>query len=196
MFGLKKGEVAIKENDFGILVAYYIRSSLRPRPLYLVEDTVARLRDWWPKLEEYWQRQIMSAIEVAIMLDDPPRPSGPLERKDLWVQFVADYRPAKAAYTVKYHCDKCKMDHVKLWRGVHGCPDKDGNELLCARCLAPGVPVNKEGRAMDKAIVMETDQINGWLPAIPVGDTYWGYSSVPSQDVEWWIALSTYKKEP
>lgn len=192
---LKQGEVAVKENDFGILVDHYIGNSLQPRPIYLVEDTVNRLRDWWPKLEEYWQRHIMSRIEVAILLDDPPRPSGPLERKDLWEQFVKDYRPAKAAFTVKYACDKCKAKNVKLWRGVHGCADDNGHKLLCASCLAPGIKVSDKGKWVEPPPHnMETDQVKGWLPAVPVGDTFWGYSSVPSQDVEWWLAMPTYPK--
>lgn len=206
MFGLKKGEVAVKENEFGILVSHYIRQALQPRFGYLMEDVVNHLRDWWPKLEEYWQRQIMTSIEVAIMLDDPPRPSGPLEGKDLWEQFVKDYRPAHSAFTVDYRCDKCETGNVKLWRGVHGCSDDDGNELLCARCLAPGEKVSDKGKLLEPPFKdksgrfigkgSETDQVKGWLPAIPVGDTYWGYSSVPSQDAEWWINLPTYKKEP
>ncbi len=80
----------------------------------------------------------------------------------------------------------------------------DGNKLLCAACLAPGVEVDDEGRWQDADYPTgdgkfipghRTDLVKGWLPAIPVGDTFWGYGSVPSQDVEWWVALATYPKE-
>ena len=82
----------------------------------------ARLREWWPMLEEYYQRQIQSAIEVAILLDEPARSSRePLKYKEMWKKFIADFRPPKSPHTIKYHCDKCKAQNVKLWRGVHGC---------------------------------------------------------------------------
>jgi hypothetical protein len=71
----------------------------------------------------------------------------------------------------------------------------DGNKLLCALCLAPDLIVDDQGKALQPGEYgMYTDQIRGWLPAVPVGDTYWGYSSVPSQDLEWWISFPTYKK--
>lgn len=162
----------------------------------------ARLREWWPMLEEYYQRQIQSAIEVAILLDEPPRPSRePLKYKEMWKKFIVDFRPPKSPHTIKYHCDKCKAKNVKLWRGVHGCADDNGHKLLCATCLAPNVKVDEDGKAEESDDLeilgeyrMRTDQVKGWLPAIPVGDTYWGYSSVPSQDVEWWVNLPTYPK--
>lgn len=37
-------------------------------------------------------------------------------------------------------------------------------------------------------------KMNGKVPAVPVDNTYWGYSSVPSQDLEWWVGLPTYQK--
>jgi len=201
--GLKEGEIAVSQNDFGWLVESYIRQALRPRFGYDLEQIVASLRKWWPKLEGYYQRHIMCDIEVAILLDEDGLPDRELERKDLWVQFVKDFRPPKAAFTVDYHCHKCKQRDVKLWRGVHGCADSEGNELLCATCLAPDVKVDDEGRWQEPPYETKdaygneipgprTDQVKGWLPAIPVDDTYWGYSSVPSQDVEWWRALPTY----
>lgn len=195
---LKSDEMVVKENDFGLLVEYYVQGFLRYNP-YVADGehgTDARLREWWPKIEEYYQRHIQSAIEIAIEMDKYPAPSHsdrkPLQNKELWVQFLKDFRPAKSEFSIDYHCHKCKTRNVKLWRGVHGCSDNKGNELLCAACLAPGIKVSDKGKAEDESIGFETDQIKGWLPAVPVGDTYWGYSSVPSQDVEWWIGLRTY----
>ena len=195
---LKNDEMVVKENDFGLLVEYYVRGLLRYNP-YVADGehgTDARLREWWPKIEEYYQRHIQSAIEVAIEMDKYPAPDHsdrkPLQNKELWLKFLADFRPPPSTFTIDYHCHKCKTRNVKLWRGVHGCSDNEGHELLCATCLAPNTKVSEKGKAEDESIGFETDQIKGWLPAIPVGDTYWGYSSVPSQDVEWWIGLPTY----
>ncbi len=96
------------------------------------------------------------------------------------------------AQSCDYRCSKCKAEGLKLWRGVHGATDKDGNVLLCAACLAPGVVVDDQGRYESK--YGKTDQVNGWLPAVPIDDTFWGYTSVPEEEVAWWKALSTYKK--
>lgn len=90
-----------------------------------------------------------------------------------------------------YACGKCGSRGVKLWRGVHGCKNEDGNELLCATCLAPGIVVGDDGKTESKH-GPRSDQINGWLPAVPSGDTFWGYTSVPAQAVGWWIGQPTY----
>lgn len=104
---------------------------------------------------------------------------------------------SKASFTVDYRCGKCHVSGVKLWRGVHGCKSKEGHELLCAYCLAPDVLVSAIGKAAidpcDDAVPMSpSDQVRGWLPAVPVDDTFWGYTSVPAADVSWWRALPTY----
>jgi hypothetical protein len=193
---VKDSEVVVKANDFGLLVEELVRDSLRPKRNIDANWLDGKLCEWWPKLLEYYQRHIIQDIELAIMLDDPPRPSGPLQHKEMWVRFVKDFRPARSTFTIDYCCGKCKTKNVKLWRGVHGCPDDSGNKLLCATCLAPDDVVDDEGRWQEPPPhSMRTDQVKGWLPAVPVGDTYWGYSSVPSQDIEWWIALPTYTKE-
>lgn len=196
---MKKNEMVVRKDDFGFLVECYVSKLLQHNP-YVADGphgTDARIREWWPQLEEYYQRHIMTSIEVALVLDEPPRygrePMDPIH-KILWKKIVADLRGPKSAFTVDYHCHKCKAREVKLWRGVHGCSDKDGHDLLCATCLAPGITVDDNGKWDEPGESgMHTDQVKGWLPAIPVGDTYWGYSSVPSQDVEWWIKLPTYK---
>lgn len=195
---VKDDEMVVKKDDFGWLVETWVKKLLDYNP-YVAEGeygTDAKLRRFWPLLEDYYKRHIQCAIEVAIELDKyPPPPHSerrPLQNKELWIQFIKDFRPGKSAFTVDYHCHKCKTRNVKLWRGVHGCADKDGNELLCATCLAPDLKVSEKGKAMDAICNFETDQIKSWLPAVPVDDTYWGYTSVPSQDVEWWIGLPTY----
>ncbi|HVI39159.1 MAG TPA: hypothetical protein VM577_00730 [Anaerovoracaceae bacterium] len=191
---IKKGEIVVKADDFGMLVEELYRAALRPKgPRYTQEWLDTKLREWWPKLDEYCQRQIMCAIEVAILLDEPPR-SGrePLEYRTMWEKIVKDLRPARSPFTIKYCCDQCKVEDVKLWRQSNTFADYI--KLQCASCLAPGEVVNEKGKFTDPSYGYETDQLKGCVPAIPVGDTYWGYTSVPSQDVEWWVALPTYKK--
>jgi hypothetical protein len=98
----------------------------------------------------------------------------------------------KSAFTVDYRCSKCKSGGVKLWRLPNGAKDKQGHELLCAACLSPDKHVDEDGRLHSEWGL--TDQVNEWLPAVPSGDTFWGYTSVPKHDVMWWRALPTYAK--
>jgi hypothetical protein len=193
---LKDDEVVVDQGDFGFLVEEFIRYCLRSHCSIEPQWINDKLREWWPKLEEYHQRHIICDMELAIALDEPPRYNRePMDelRKFMWVQLVKDLRPPKHPFTTEYLCHKCKSENVKLWRGIHGCSNEQGRKLLCAACLAPDLKVDEHGKAMNISVNMETDQINNWLPAIPVDDTYWGYSSVPSQDVEWWKNLPTYK---
>lgn len=195
---LKADEMVVRMDDFGWLVEIWVKKLLDYNP-YVADGehgTDARLRRFWPLLEDYYKRHIQTDIEIAIEMDKYPPPAHsnrtPLQNKELWIQFLKDFRPGKSVFTIDYHCHKCKAKSVKLWRGVHGCSDNDGNDLLCASCLAPDIRVSDKGKAKDESVGFETDQIRGWLPAIPVDNTYWGYSSVPSQDVEWWVGLPTY----
>lgn len=93
----------------------------------------------------------------------------------------------KPAHSVDYRCDKCKVSGVKLWRNVHGAKNSAGHALLCASCLAPNATVTAYGKEISE--YGPTDQVNGWLPAVPTGDTFWGYASVPPADAAWWRAL-------
>jgi len=202
-----KDEMVVKQDDFGFLVEYFVRGILRYNPYVPDGDygTDTKLRKWWPMLEEWYQRHIQTDIEVAIELDKYPAPAHsdrkPLQNKELWQKFIKDFRPPKAPFTVDYHCHKCKARNVKLWREYNTCADY--TDLLCASCLAPGEEVDEEGRWQEPPYKakdaygnqipgMHTDQVKGMVPAVPVGDTYWGYTSVPSQDLEWWKGLPTY----
>jgi hypothetical protein len=106
----------------------------------------------------------------------------------MWKKLVKDLRSPRSEFTVKYQCSKCKKEGVKLWRDYQTCADYC--ELECAACLAPNIKLNDKGRHDGEYGL--TDQVNGKVLAVPVGDTYWGYSSAPSQDLEWWVALPTY----
>jgi hypothetical protein len=187
---LKKGEVAVSQNDFGLLVDEFVRNELRPGRSVDAKWMDEHIRKWWPLIEEYYHRHIISSIEVAIALDEPPRYNREeLRNKDMWAKIVKDLRSPRSPFTTKYHCSKCKQKNVKLWRDYQTFASHV--ELECASCLAPDVKVGEDGMHEEKDYG-RSDQLNGKVPAIPVDDTYWGYTSVPSQDVEWWVGLPTY----
>jgi hypothetical protein len=71
----------------------------------------------------------------------------------------------------------------------------DHTQLLCVSCA--GKDQKKDISTMDKTgmriddLGQRTDQI-GWLvPAVPTdeGTTFWGYTSVPQDKVDWWQDL-------
>lgn len=180
------------ENCLGHLVGYGVQHALCPNE-YLAKTAMASLRQLWPKIEPYFQRQIICYIGVALLRVDRE----PIALADEWRALHDELRGPKTPFTVDYRCGKCGRDGLKLWRGVHGCKNKDGHELLCAACLAPDVVVDEKGKAQEKGPHGSyTDQVGGRLPAVPTDDTFWGYSSVPSQDVEWWQARPTYGASP
>jgi len=90
-----------------------------------------------------------------------------------------------------YRCSKCLAHGVKLWRQYQTIADSI--DLLCADCACKDQGkignVGEDGRYTDA--FGESDQI-GWLvPAVPKedGNTYWGYTSVPSAGCMWWFLL-------
>jgi hypothetical protein len=54
--------------------------------------------------------------------------------------------------------------------------------------------VDSSGRYLSKSESM-TDQLCGKLPAVPVGNTYWGYTSVPIDGCNWWKDLPTHPSQ-
>jgi hypothetical protein len=185
---LKKNEVSVDQNEFGILVETFIRDCLHRNNDEQWLDK--HIRAWWPKVEEYYRRSIICNIEVQLHVDGCYPHSKHLDNKEMWAKIVKDLRDPRSEFTVKYQCSKCKAENVKLWRDYQTCADYV--ELECATCLAPSIKLNDKGKHESEH--GPTDQVNGKVPAVPVGDSYWGYSSVPSQDLEWWVALPTYPK--
>lgn len=89
-----------------------------------------------------------------------------------------------------YKCGKCEKTGVKLWR-VYQSFDID---LTCAHCLGFGEIVDEEGMIPSTIFPStKTDQLGSYIPAVPITptteDEYWGYTSVPSDMVQWWKAL-------
>lgn len=82
----------------------------------------------------------------------------------------------------KYKCVGCDIRGVKLWRQYNTFASHI--ELLCAECAK-----NSEEKKLDLTV---SDQIGYLIPAVPTNDgsnTYWGYTSVPQEGVDWWLAL-------
>ena len=102
-----------------------------------------------------------------------------------------DYASKKTPFG--YRCGSCHGSRCKLWRDVRMLATDV--ELKCGRCVCWGVYgyekfINDDGKIRDKEHGL-TDQIGGWLPAVPTedGNTFWGYTSVPKAAVAWWRRL-------
>lgn len=80
-----------------------------------------------------------------------------------------------------YICARCNGSPRRLWRDYNTAAS--AVELRCVTCAEPD--------ETKRADLVDSDQIAGLVPAIPTedGDTFWGYSSVPSAGVEWWYRL-------
>lgn len=84
---------------------------------------------------------------------------------------------------LQYVCSKCGLIKVRLWRQYQTCADNI--KLLCVKCAC-------EDQNEDINNILQHRDTIGWLvPAVPTeeGDTYWGYTSVPQNDVNWWYNL-------
>lgn len=101
--------------------------------------------------------------------------------------------------TIDYACGECGNRGVKLWRKTHGF------DLRCAHCMGMADAINGSGRILSDYGL--TDQVpykgadpdfvgRHLLPAVPTGDTFWGYTSVPDVGVMWWAALPNKVGEP
>jgi hypothetical protein len=89
-----------------------------------------------------------------------------------------------------YRCDYCNVHGVKLWREYNTIAD--ATKLLCVHCtkIDQQESVAKFG---GRCFPEYGDQIGSFIPAVPTegDDTYWGYTSVPEDGVNWWKNLST-----
>ena len=95
-----------------------------------------------------------------------------------------------------YKCEGCDKSNVKLWRS--STPFLEHVTLLCVDCaIARSGPDKHENYStMTEAgkhwgIGGFTDQLLFGVPATPTkeGDTFWGYTSVPQDGIEWWTRL-------
>lgn len=90
-----------------------------------------------------------------------------------------------------YRCSKCNQSGLKLWRKAQSF----GIHLHCAQCLGYADRVDSEG-LVDSNLCPghRTDQLDpSFVPAVPDKrsnvEAYWGYTSVPNEDVQWWRLL-------
>lgn len=111
---------------------------------------------------------------------------------------------SKQEVSQDYYCEHCKAKGLKLWRLYNTCAISA--TLLCASCMVKdqskwnetvreniaariynnvGYYIDKNGR--------KTDQCWSYVPAVPCEniDTFWGYTSIPSEGYEWWQKLPT-----
>lgn len=89
----------------------------------------------------------------------------------------------KLAKTPSYYkCNRCNRKGIRLWRKYqtfleHQC-------LLCVDCA-------EECENRKLGVPYGGDQIGWYIPAVPTieDNTYWGYTSVPQDGVDWWYSL-------
>lgn len=109
------------------------------------------------------------------------------------IRKVGEVNYALNKIPLDYRCDHCNIHGVKLWREYQTIAT--ATKLLCAHCAGKNQgedvgQIDERGRIISK-IAGRTDQIGNLLPAVPVegDDTYWGYTSVPEDGVDWWKNL-------
>lgn len=86
-----------------------------------------------------------------------------------------------------YICSQCGKSGVRLWRQSHvflNCA-----KLLCAKCGKANQRVQRGPDWLSSYHQGTSDQLGSLIPAVPCGDTYWGYTSVPDEESIWWEAL-------
>lgn len=93
--------------------------------------------------------------------------------------------------THRYECVSCGATGVKLWRLYSsGCFD-----LRCWRCAAKKwdyeITIDPDGMHVDGN---RTSPIGFHIPAVPCGETYWGFGSIPEYGWEWWKSLPNEPK--
>lgn len=104
----------------------------------------------------------------------------------------------------EYKCDNCKGSNLKLWREYNTFADH--TKLLCASCLEKK-NVDKNGQHLETeypslgpimTYVISHEKLGLMVPAIAVhpfrkSQSFWGYTSVPDEDIKSWQKLSTYE---
>lgn len=96
-----------------------------------------------------------------------------------------------------YRCGACGATNCKLWREYQ--TFLNHQTLRCADCAAKSQgkdisDIDEHGTHTLKDMGnMRSDQIGWYIPAVPIdsNDTFWGYTSVPPEGVEWWSRLPT-----
>lgn len=79
-------------------------------------------------------------------------------------------------FIVNYECSACGVSGVRLWRTTYSSHIR----LLC-----------RHDAEVDQhtSLLEGIDHIGDMVPAVPIDDTFWGYTSVPQEGVDWWYGL-------
>lgn len=111
---------------------------------------------------------------------------------------------ASAVAPTGYHCGKCGVLGVKLWREYN--TFLNHQSLLCAKCACAEQNARSDKgfhviQRPDGGVDVRIDageeyqhygdQIGWRIPAVPTadGETFWGYSSVPQDGCDWFNRL-------
>lgn len=95
-------------------------------------------------------------------------------------------------------CAECGAKNVRLWREYGVAVNKI--ELLCCNCAEERT--DKKCKLSPAGTTAYSDQIGYMVPAVPTNNgwnSFWGYTSVPSDAVAWWHSLPlrpTMKEKP
>lgn len=92
-----------------------------------------------------------------------------------------------------YCCGKCGAQNVRLWRRYQ--VFLEDQDLFCVECAEEDQ--GRMSNLLTDGQRGEGDQIGWLIPAVPTADgtdSFWGYSSVPQEGVEWWYSLPMREK--
>lgn len=92
---------------------------------------------------------------------------------------------------IVYECGKCGAKDCKLWREYNAFLEHQ--TLYCVNCAGKNQNKDVSGINSEGQFPSGSDQIGWLIPAVPTKeyDTFWGYTSVPTDLVNWWRELPT-----
>jgi hypothetical protein len=92
---------------------------------------------------------------------------------------AGERRESMVKEMTEYRCGACGAAGVKLFRLY-----QQAGTLLCLPCSE-----KEQGKEPGSTNLEVTDQIGWRVPAVPCGETFWGYMNIPEQGFSWWYAL-------
>lgn len=100
---------------------------------------------------------------------------------------IAPFKYADKIAPTGYVCAYCARAGCKLWREYQTFANH--TTLLCHDCST----YEQDHAVAGSETTPDSDAIGWRVPAILTeeGDTFWGYTSVPQDGVDWWRQLPT-----